>query len=120
MYKKRKGISVEELLPNLRDVVEEAEEAAMTSVLRPAAEKPQLHSTTRELLRVLVERGSAYGEDFPFILGEEGIYYLALTKLIRTKWALDNGLNTREHWLDLAGYAVLQMAALDYKKERSA
>lgn len=69
----------------------------------------------RERLRV---GGKKYGEEVLFSLGEIGAVSLTYTKAARALWSLQQGHPAQERkdtWLDLAGYAVLEMARNAYE-----
>lgn len=57
--------------------------------------------------------GARYGEDVLFVLGEDGAVSQAYTKAARILWSWKQGHSRhsrKDSWLDLAGYAILEMA----------
>jgi len=109
------GITVDQLFPSLEGVLEEV----ALRLTKAGFQRPVSEENLVTISRVLYQRGDSYGEDFPFQIGELGLLYLTLTKLLRLKWALTQGeVSSRtmeEHWLDLAGYAILALAAHRYR-----
>ena len=74
-----------------------------------------------EIRARLIKAGNDYGEQVLFNISEYGAVALCYTKASRILWSFNQEKPSRERWdsfLDLAGYAILEMARQQYVKER--
>jgi hypothetical protein len=78
---------------------------------------PYIESVLRAVHTRLLAGGIKYGEDVLFEMAESGAVTWCYTKAARIKWSKDQGLpisERKDSYLDLAGYAVLEMARQAY------
>lgn len=83
----------------------------------PDGVQQQLAYVADRVEATLHRRGHQYGEDVLFMMGEPGILMMLVMKALRMLWSMQDGApsDAREDgYLDLAGYAVLQMAMARY------
>ena len=75
------------------------------------------------LLRTLSERGGDYGALVIDLMGEDGAAVMTTTKAIRNYYAWKAGIARvyrEDHYHDLAGYAILELARFAlYEKRRN-
>lgn len=76
----------------------------------------------RAVAERLAAGGARYGEQVLFGLGETGAVAQCYTKAARALWSFQQGHDETERddtWLDLAGYAVLEIARKAYERGMS-
>ena len=78
---------------------------------------PYIEGALRAVLARLTHAGEAYGEEVLFLLDEVGAVSQCFTKASRALWSLKQGQppeKRKDSWMDLAGYAILEMARIAY------
>jgi hypothetical protein len=96
------------------------EEETMTTALAiPTIEEfmPHIEATMEELKKRLQAGGEEYGEEVIIVAGEMGAVSLCLHKTMRAKHKHETGQSLHQSmdtWLDLAGYAILELARRSY------
>lgn len=108
----------QEFQPSLVKALEEAVARlqSVTPHLAPTLAN-QIEAACADVQNTLKERGEQYGEDLLFLTGERGILVMAVWKSLRMLWSMDNDnpyVDRQDGWRDLAGYAVLCMAMMQY------
>lgn len=109
--------ALEELHARLMEIIESSKDAMTTEEYIKI--RACINGERYELYEVLYQRGDQYGSDYWFQIGELGLLYQTLTKILRLKFSIENGDNfsdRQDSWVDLAGYAVLALAADNYKE----
>lgn len=74
-----------------------------------------------ELEGVLEQRGRDYGEEVLVVMGESGIAEFVKVKVWRLLGGIQEGNppgSRRDSWVDIAGYAILQLALTEWLKEQ--
>jgi hypothetical protein len=80
----------------------------------------ELFEQGHDLLSVLHERGSSYGEEVLYFQGEAGLVVFVVAKALRLLWAFENGVPLKKRnddWMDLAGYCILRNAMVEHLYE---
>lgn len=75
-----------------------------------------------ELLKIVAERGRAYGEESILAMGEAGMIGMIMAKVMRLMWSHRGGIQfqtRRDSYIDLAGYCLLTIALDQYITEES-
>lgn len=75
-----------------------------------------------DLEDILVQRGRDYGEEVLVVMGESGIAEFVKVKVWRLQGSIQEQRpenSRRDSWVDIAGYAVLQLALAEWMKEQN-
>lgn len=114
--------------PFLRDIVDHIQgapilrERATVAGIVPFDVLKGVDIVGEELLRIVGERGRAYGEEAILAMGEAGMISMIMSKVMRLMWSHRAGLQfqaRRDSYIDLAGYCLLTIALDVYIMENS-
>lgn len=122
------GPSWEDFKPFVQQAIRDAVQKAFELAQETGMDQEQLIDYLTNIAaggdliqRRLAKGGAEYGEDVLFLLGEGGAVSMAVTKAMRILWSFRKDLpaGTRtDSWLDIAGYAILEMARFRYEQSR--
>lgn len=79
-------------------------------------------SIVADLESILIQRGRDYGEEVLVVMGESGIAEFVKVKVWRLQGSIQEQrpeATRRDSWIDIAGYAVLQLALAEWMKEQN-
>jgi len=88
-----------------------------TTIPTPEDFVPSIDAALAAIRERLLAAGEAYGESVLFELEEVGPVTLCFTKASRALWSFKQGKppeHRKDTWLDLAGYAILEIARQAY------
>ena len=114
--------------PFLRDIVDHIQgapilrERATIAGMVPFDVLKGVDIVGEELLRIVGERGRAYGEEAILAMGEAGMIGMIMSKVMRLMWSHRAGLQfqaRRDSYIDLAGYCLLCVALDQFVMENS-
>lgn len=98
-----------EALVHLKDIAPQLSETLQSQIEKAAS----------VVLERLAKGGQEYGEDVLFLVGEHGILTMVTSKVLRALWSFaqdDPRIKRDDHYLDLAGYAIIAMALEEYMR----
>ena len=96
----------------------EPENNAEMNIPNPEAFLLYIRWALEKIEERLTRAGKEYGEEVLFLLGEMGAVSLTYTKASRALWSYKRGYppeKREDTWLDLAGYAILEMARREWE-----
>lgn len=114
--------------PLLRDVLDHVhgapvlDQRATFSGLLPMDVLRGVDVVGEELLKIVAERGRAYGEESILAMGEAGMIGMIMAKVMRLMWSHRGGIvfqSRRDSYIDLAGYCLLTVALDEYIQQHS-